>query len=355
MLTIEDLERVQDQELKDLLVKFNQLHRLDDNEFYKIVPDNNTYIAQIIRNDLAIYIYKKLVNPELLYALNIPDNLKYTKKKEISNSILLERCNIDYWLINGILWMPSGYCTTESLVEFIMQQNIDVDRNILTSIKNFVTDKSNSYIIKPSKSIYLPLEEEIRRLKDVIFYKATGYMNAPKELNDYVNSEYQLLGARCIQLDKEEDIKRWAFQTINSYQNKRIGNIGEYYHQRTLENANLHPQHISKNNGDGFGYDHLCSFPWYEDLTETKATLSDGVNDSIKITENEYNTMIDTLGLNYSNYYISRVFINPTDFSFKRNALLVPKDDKTLVPFYDTGYTYEYDHDDNNGKVFIKK
>ena len=204
MMTINEIEMIQDEELKALLIKFNYLHRLDDKNFYKISPDDNSYVAQIIRNDLAIFIYKRLVNQKFLYAISIPNHLKYLKKKELSDSLLLDNCNLDYWKINDIAWMPSGSCPTESLVDFISSQNIYKDINLLNIIKSFVTDSSNKHIIRPSKSIYLPLAEEKRRLKEVLIYKDNGYKVAPKELNDYINTEYRSLGARCIQLSTDD-------------------------------------------------------------------------------------------------------------------------------------------------------
>lgn len=354
MITIKELEMIQDEELKNLLIKFNKLHKLDDKNFYKISPDDSSYVAQIIRNDLASFIYKRLVNQKFLYAASIPNHLKYLKKKEMSDSLLLDKCNLDYWIINDISWMPSGSCPTESLVDFVSSQNILIDKNLLNTIKEFVTDPSNKHIIRPSKSIYLPLEEEKRILKEVLKYRASNYTNAPKELNDYINSEYRLLGARCIQLDSEEDIRRWAFKSINDYQNKRLGNIGEYYFQMSLEGLDLFPHHVSKECGDGFGYDHLCPYMDYEDLYETKSTLSNSEGDAITISENEYNTMLDCLGLNTSNYYISRIFIDRESLRQSSSLLLKPFDDKILVSYYD-GPIYKYDHDQGCSKVFIKQ
>ena len=354
MITIKELEMIQDEELKNLLIKFNYLHRLDDKDFYKISPDDNSYVAQIIRNDLAKFIYKRLVNQKFLYAINTPSHLKYLKKKELSDSLSLDNCNLDYWMINGISWMPSGYCPTESLVEFISNQNIDKDINLLNIIKDFVTDPSNKHIIRPNRGIYLPLEEEKRILKEVLLYKDNGYKNAPKELNNYIKVGYESLDARCIQLGTEEDVKNWALNEIDDYQNKRIGNIGEYYFQMILEGQGLFPHHVSKDSGDGFGYDHLCTYNEYEDLYETKSTLSNGESDSIIISENEYNTMLDCLGLDCSNYYISRMFIDRQSLRQTNSLLLRPNDDKTLVS-YDDGPIYKYDHDKGYSKVFIKQ
>lgn len=354
MMTINELEMIQDEELKALLIKFNYLHRLDDKNFYKISPDDNSYVAQIIRNDLAIFIYKRLVNQKFLYAISIPNHLKYLKKKELSDSLLLDNCNLDYWKINDIAWMPSGSCPTESLVDFISSQNIYKDINLLNIIKSFVTDSSNKHIIRPSKSIYLPLAEEKRRLKEVLIYKDNGYKVAPKELNDYINTEYRSLGARCIQLSTDDDVRNWALKEINNYQNKRIGNIGEYFFQMILEGQGLFPYHVSKECGDGFGYDHLCPYMEYEDLYETKSTLSNSESDVITISENEYNTMLDCLGLERSNYYISRMFIDRETLRQSNSLLLKPFDDKLLVPYYD-GPIYKYDHDQGCSKVFIKQ
>ena len=64
--------------------------------------------------------------------------------------------------------------------------------------------------------------------------------------------------------------------------------------------------------------------------------------------------MLDCLGLERSNYYISRMFIDRETLRQSNSLLLKPFDDKLLVPYYD-GPIYKYDHDQGCSKVFIKQ
>lgn len=356
MITINELEMIQDEELKNLLIKFNSIHRLDDKEFYKISPQNTTHEARIIRCNLAEFIYRRLSNQNVVNALNISNDLKYYKKNEVAKSLRISEFDSDYYsILNSISWMPCGSLPMESLIDFVAEQNIPIDQNTFNSIRSFIKDKSNKNIIGVTPGIYLPLPEEKRLLKEVLDYKNEGYKNAPKELNNYIVKEYNSLEARCIRLETEDEVFKWAKKEINNYQNKRTGNIAEYFFIQKASTVGKILTHISKIYGDGHGYDAISLSPSEEEMYEIKGTLNIENYDSFKISNNEYDVMVDTLGLLHSNYYIPRVFINKNDLSHKSTLLLSPHSDKELRPVDGNGPIYKYHHDEYDGKVFTKQ
>ncbi len=350
MLTMEDVIKVQDPDLKYLLIKFNSIHSFTDKDFYKIIPQNTTDEAIMIRKDLSNFICKKIINHDMINALNIPNELKYHKKKEIAIN-LLENNDTDFYpIINSILWMPEGHCPTDSLIQFLLDQDIFIDKNILTGIRDFLTDPSNKYIINTNRSRYLSIEDEKKLLLEALFYNNIPIFTPPEDYQKFYDEK---TGNKKFSNPGEE--KEWEDKVLSWYEAKRVGNIAEYYYQEKLDKSILNSCHVSRLYGDGFGYDHIGLFPMEERLYEAKGTIYEANKDSIKITNNEYNVMLDCLGLIHSNYYVPRIFMNSNNISYKDMDLLEPRDDKTLISLTHNGVIYKYDHEDEKGKVFVKQ
>ena len=352
MIRLDEIDSIQDKELKDLLIHINSLHRLDDNRYYRLDPRDDSHVTRIIRRNLTQYIYDKVVSPDMIKALNIPNELKYYKKKEMSINLIENMKNTPYYsFINGILWMPEGHCPTDSLIEFLINsKDVLVNLDYLKSIRDFLTDPSNKHIINTNRSRYLSIEDEKELLLEALFYNNIPIFTPPEDYQKFYDEK---TGNKKFSNPGEET--EWKQKVLSWYVAKRVGNIAEYYYQGILDKDKVNSCHVSRLYGDGFGYDHIGLFPMEERLYEAKGTIYEANKDSIKITNNEYNVMLDCLGLIHSNYYVPRIFMDRNTISYKDMDLLEPRDDKTLISLTNNGVIYKYDHEDEKGKIFIKQ
>ena len=102
-------------------------------------------------------------------------------------------------------------------------------------------------------------------------------------------------------------------ELINSFYNKLLGNVGEYFFTaKYRDEQNL--RFVSRDIGNGAGYDIYFRRDSIERLIEVKTTtyykLTDPA-DNFYISRNEYNRMLQVFKGNYqAKYFISRVFYN---------------------------------------------
>lgn len=104
----------------------------------------------------------------------------------------------------------------------------------------------------------------------------------------------------------------------NDRESKRIGDLGELlvleYEKEKLKQNNIQkkPEHISKNKGDGLGYDILSYNELGKEIYIEVKTTKRGKNQPFYITKNE----LECSKINSNNFFIYRLY----DFDDKRNT-----------------------------------
>lgn len=326
MLSIQNIMKIKDDELKHLLLTFYSLHPTDINDdFYKNLYNSTDDEAIKMRLDLARLLKNKIINNKLMEAIQINDDYKYLKKIEVSDNLLLTKNKyyMDiYKQITGDYPVFDGY---DILINFIRDPGLSFPLEMDEFIDDFTKADENKPYYDRKKSIYLPFLEERQNLRDLLYIE--------KETNDYTQDT----------LDKR---------------NKALGNVGEYFVEDYLNNiVGRNTRFIAKEIGDGTGYDHHYILDNREMLIESKATVKeDCIGDCFSITNNEYNVMLDSIDVEHRTYTVARAFIDPETINCKKILLLRPKNEKELQLInYDKDYIYQFDHEDEKGKIFIKR
>lgn len=321
MLSFQQILNVKDDEFRSLLLDFYRIYPTDiDTELF----NSNNDIGKDMRYKLALLLKKRIFNDKLMNAFNIDDKYKYKKKIEISDNLILTKSEDDYYyifrqLVDGI----AIFRDYDVLMDFIKNQKVEFSKEDFDKINSFILSESNKPYFDRRKSKYYPFIEERKRLKTLL---------------DMGDSLYLIS------------------QDFTDLRNKTLGNVGEYFVDDFLNLKDRNPRFISKDIGDGPGYDHHYMLDNMEMLVETKTTTKDDDDDYFILTNNEYNIMLDCLDLDYRTYTVARAFIDKETINCRKIHMLRADTDKILSPLnYDMNCNYEYDHDEEYGKVFKKK
>ncbi len=348
MSTIEAINSIKDKDFKDLLLYFNNIHNLDDKDFYKIMPDSFSKAEETIKHELASFLYRKLVNDKLRNAFMLSDNLKYKKQFEIIKNLLFKNDEDDYYgFFKSIIWTESQPSKYDELIWFIKSQGIIFSDELDTKISNFVNSDENRHAIYSPRSTYLSFEDEKDKLRNILLYEK-GIIPIPV---DYIRfkEEYIKTNPKECEGANEEFF-------ISKYKALAIGHVGEYIVDERLKKNLLFPSFISKDIGDGFGYDsHHFNRKTNEEIVEVKSCLINS-KDSFKLTQNEYRVLKDCMNLERSDYRIYRTYIDDRNLSLDNIVELIAEDENTLVPRNsNVNYKFVYTDDQDTSKVFTKQ
>lgn len=305
-------------------------------------PNDNDVIT--FKNALATLYAKQFKNVNLINALSMPNKLIYFKKQQVLQNlpfILTQNFYPSY--LYQLFCLPSdclGGIETFYKPVFWFIKSVDsslISEDIINAINSFVTN--NKIIINSNKDNYDSYKNEINYYKN-----ATKNIFNSDDFNDFsiTQSTQGMFSESKIKL---------------MYINKKLGNIGEliiYNFIKNFKNACF----VAKDLGNGFGYDlyfQIQAVDTIECLVEVKTTKSMTDNDYFYLSENEYNTMLNTLNNENIKYIICRVNINNT--SILEYYLLEFVDSHTLRSAnYDQDHVeYYLEPNDNNTYCFIKK
>ena len=153
------------------------------------------------------------------------------------------------------------------------------------------------------------------------------------------------------------DLSNYDF--ITNYQNKKLGNIGEWVCYNNICN-NINSQFVSRDLGNGFGYDlyHNNINNGYvgEVLYEVKSTANVNGDDVFSLSKNEYQKMLDCLNLPLSDYYVYRViFDNVNRYCYPYNLKYNNSNDTFYLQNDVNNVMYEVDNDNNYGSILYKR
>ena len=238
-------------------------------------------------------------------AFSLSDNLPYYKQQEIFKVIPFLDKKQYYKVIKSLLYYDhnvTGYEMANDIVRFYL--NTDKYDILFGMINNFLDCNVNLRI--STKKRYDGIATEYGRLRN--------FNNKIIDEADYANFE------------KEEKLRN-KHKNINSYdyKNHLCGKVGEYLVWHDIY-KNYSSKFISKDYGDGFGYDEYFQFLFnnvlLEILSEVKSTTDWSGEDGFKLTDNEYNTLNSTLLRDNVHYLLYRVFVNTNDINKSKINML---------------------------------
>ena len=326
---------------------------LKDTEFKKIITeirDINPYVkykyndyseeALNAKNKIANYLAPKFFNENLLKALNMEDSLHFTKQMEISNNLLFVQDKNYYAHFSSIIYTEGDKSIFEHFISFLDSIKYKYNKDVANKIIKFVRNERNKNVIYyRCNENYGSLEEEIQNYKD---FKNKIETNSFKEFK------------------KDLEFNRCDMDELNPrYINKRVGIIGELQLYKCFLNHSIDPYFISRDCGNGFGFDFLYDFykNYFinENLIEAKTTIDNNSlreNDWFILSENEYNVMLETFDYNNSDYHVFRIFLN--DKLELNNFLILKASNEKTLHDISRDITYELDTTTTK-KKFIKK
>lgn len=293
--------------------------------FLKNNPEN--FNSKFFINWLINIYQKPFVDFEFIEALGIPDNQKYRKMQQIIKYFPLKWENFQYrlYFYNLFHIEDSVDFWTDCINFFKDQGKCWIPQNIIDSFTKFKDE--NMKTITSSRDEYQDYDTELNSYKMLLDGKIPeDFDNFKDSIRDkHLFSEYELL---------------------KNYENKKIGNIGEIF---IFEKIKHMPNAIftSKDIGNGFGFDMYYqiyeNYQITENLVEVKSTTNLEGNDFIKLTENEYDVMINLSNEPNVNYYICRVFIDINKQEFEYYFL---KLEGNTLKDINNNIEYEVDKDD---------
>ena len=326
------------QEIDNRRDVFNRLK-----EHVYLYPDDN--ISKYIKNWLLYNIQDEFLKPSLKEAFNMSDNLKYSKIVNIYQNLPCLTNNSEYQdYFYYILTNPSEYFGTyKNFINgcknfFDSMGNNIVNDEIFTNIRRFILD--NNMIFKAGWDTYGTLTEEYNNLEMINNNIETKEFIG---LKPYIESKLRL------------EQKNYSYEDmIWFYKNEKIGKIGELYSYEELKKINPNTIFVSKECGNGFGYDLLFKTESIEYLIEVKACLTTS-KDSFELTSNENDTLLDSLNRDRTIYVVDRVYIDLENNKISRNSLNYNKDTNSFYSYDDKGNIIEYTRNDKNPLRYDRK
>ena len=251
----------------------------------------------------------------LLKALEIPDCFAYFRQAKIYENLPYTKHPNYAQFLPELLEIPSqiygnNYATFMYLLKKYLPK--EAEDSSLNAIYNFID--SNSILLHSPKDEYYDIGKE----KEL--YTRAQYGQTPAELKDFAFYMQAM----------DPDTVRLPFM------NKRIGNIGEAYTFDLISEA-YNGLFVSRDLGNGFGYDlYYVDEDNIETLVEVKTTTSFSEDDNFALSENEYQTMVNTLENPNVRYVVTRVVLDRT--LTKPSFIVLNAEDKNTLMDKDNKY-----------------
>ena len=324
---------------------------IDVNLYYntKVYIANNANDSEVIqfKKWFASYLMQVFRRNDFINSLSFNPNLVYGKYQEMFKTFPIRSIDdscirffnllINYYsqfygtLVNnikGILW----FLNVEGVCPFPNEQ--------MNTITQFIDN--NKAVFKGGRYAYSSLEDEIKYYNDNGFLFA-GYNN---DFNSYIQTVSSYCGFNS----------SYNNDVISSYKNRKLGNIGEVYFYKVIQNW-LNTCFTARDLGDGFGFDmyhqSVLNNYLHEYLIEVKTTANLNGDDFFMVSPNEYEKMTSCSNLPFSHYYISRIFFNSTNNTIIYNTLAFDDSNGTLC-WYNKKDEVMYELLDNNGYKFVR-
>ena len=302
-----------------------------------IMENKDDKEVQDFMNALIIKYQSIFLDPKLIEALNIPNNLQYLRLQKIYEALPGTRDNYVTNLFQ-ILQMPSEYFGTlhnfyKGCKWLFQQYNFD---NKINSILDILIYFTQNLKIVQNLDKYNTYEQEFN-----FYYQAVNGIYS-KDFDTFLFNE------RCNHMYSLSEIQ-------SRYIKKKLGNYGEAYTFELLKNLK-NAIFTSNDYGDGFGFDiyyqNDINNITNEHLIEVKSTAYLEI-DFFTLSENEYKVMIEASKKANVHYLISRIIYNINTNTTQCYALKY-EDNKLRSINYEHDQI-EYIVNEENMYQFVKK
>lgn len=306
-------------------------------------PDDEDVL--IIKNWILTEYQKLFLDSNFLNALNIADNLRYMKKQLIYNYLPFVHTNQNYpSYFYSLIVSPCEFFGNISnfykgCFWFFKEQNkcLITDEQI-EKINKFLIE--NNTILKGGIDKYDDFYVELLRYKNILLNRFDNDFDEFRKDKE--------ISALCYN-------QRYDGNIIKDYENKKLGTIGELYVSEQMKNLNNYI-FTARDLGNGFGFDmyfqHSENNIIYENLVEVKTTSKLDENDYFSLSDNEYNTLINSYNYPNVNYFVCRVFVDINNNKFNCHLL---KLEDNLFKSINSDLEYELNENYNNNYYFKRK
>ena len=307
---------------------------LNEMKWYLKDNENDTDVIEA-KKALAGYLYSLYTSKELIDTLNMSDTFKYLKKLRIFSIDPRRKYPELISFFSETIYIPEGSYVEDNIAWFLKDMGYNVP-DTLYILKDFGIE--NRY---PSKdNTYGTLEQDIVR-----------YMKMKKNI---ITDDYK-------EFEEDKTYSAAAFNRyyegnpVIDYINKKLGNIGEMYLLRELENLGYNALLVARDLGNGLGYDIYTQATVEsrvkEVLIEVKST-TDLYKDSFSITAGEQNVMKDTIDRVNALYMVVLSHID-VEKNIYNLDYFIAKDEKTFIK-YGTNEEYVFTEFDNNCNLIFE-
>lgn len=282
------------------------------------------FIETLLRINLSLF-----KDAYLLKAFEIPDCFAYFRQAKIYENLPYTKHPYYAQFLPELLEIPSqiygnNYATFMYLLKKYLPK--EAEDSSIKSIYDFIDN--NGILLHSSKDEYCDIKKEME------LYTRVQYGQTPSELKDFAFYMQAM----------DPDSVRLPFM------NKRIGNIGESYTFDLISEA-YNGLFVSRDLGNGFGYDlYYVDEDNIETLVEVKTTTSFSEDDNFALSENEYQTMVNTLENPNARYVVTRVILDRT--LTKPSFIVLNAEDKNTLMDKDNKYFLK---ENENGKYIFAR
>lgn len=303
------------------------------------------------KNWLINILKQEILNPNFITALYLPNNLKYYRIQEIYKNLpfLFNNCNLPTYFYSLIVSPNIYYGTLPNFYNacywfFNEEKQYLITNELMDKINEFTTQ--NKPLMRGSKDTYEDYQTELLRYKNIL-------KNIYEQ--DFIDfKKYEQIDANLYQKTI------YDYEIKNLYLNKKLGLIGEICAFDLIKNQQ-NSIFTAKELGNGFGYDmyfqHCNNEQIIENLIEVKTTTNLNNDDYFTLSENEYNTMIDTLNNECTNYYVYRLFADINIHEKFYYSILELQEENILksTNYKNDNIEYYFDKYEKNNYYFKRK
>lgn len=305
-------------------------------------PNDNDVL--IIKNWILNTYQNIFLDPNFLNSFNLSDDLRYMKLQLIYKYLPFIHNHQNYpSYFYSLLFTEAEYYGTipnfyKGCFAFFKEQgNCLLTDEQIDKINKYMED--NDTILNGTIDTYSDFNTEYLRYKNTFLNK---YDEDYKEFKQDIKISESIYGYY------NGNIKK-------AYEYKKLGNVGELYVYEKIKNL-MNPIFTSRDLKNGFGFDmyfqSIENNITYENLVEVKSTANLNGDDYFSISENEYNTMINSHIYGNVNYYVCRVFVDINNPNFECHFL---KFENNTLKSINGDLEYVFDKQENDNYYFKRK
>ena len=320
--------------------------QIDYYSFSEYIKNHPTDMEVIhFKHEFARYLMDCFNKSNFIYSLHYNDQIKYGKYLEMYKNFPINNEDMCVQYYRAIFdYSTKLYDVVSKMISFCKEQGVSI-------FNDYQIDIINKYL-SDNEALNWNTKDEYDSYDDGAFYYYSSLNN------NFYDDFYSFKDSKMIDANiYGRDLSNYDF--ISNYQYKKLGNMGEWVCYNQIRN-NINSQFVSKDLGNGFGYDlyhnYINNGYLGESLYEVKSTANVSRDDVFSLSRNEYQKMLDCLKLPLSDYFVYRVIFDNINRCYYPYYLRYNNSNDTFYLNNDiNNVMYEADHDNNYGSILYKR